>query len=134
MRRLNVRLAQLEQCIRLKKFALSSKPQKPALYPGEILLLSLVLQDAMRTGKASKRIEWCMKFDVLEEDVDGSKSREYWPSENRTWQWILNCFEVRRVARPFSLSDLKLSKDYGGQDNPRTISRDDEPVILPYLF
>lgn len=134
MRRLNVRAAQLKACIALKKFALSYKPHRPELYSGEILLLSLVLQDAIHIDKRHKRIEWFMKLHDLEEDLDGSKSRRYWPAEDRTWQWILNCSDVRQVARPFSLQDLKLSKDYGGQANPRTISSDDEPVILPYLL
>ena len=42
MRRLNVRPAQIDECIQKSMFAFSFKPQNPELHPGELLLLQLV--------------------------------------------------------------------------------------------
>jgi len=133
MRRLNVRTAQLDSCIRNRRFALASQPQQPRLFPGELLLLDLVLQDAWACGKRDSRIEWVLVFHNYERDSDGSKSRLYWPHEGRIWSWILFCSGARRVARPFSLKDLGLSQDYSGQPNARLIATEDERKILPYI-
>ena len=132
MRRLNVRTAQLDACTELARLALAAKPQRPKLYRGELLLLCLVVEDALPLEKMDCRIEWYLVFHHYEGDPDGSKSRRYWPHEGRTWPWILNCSEARRVIRPFSLENLGLSQDYGGQDNARFINPDDEKKILPY--
>lgn len=121
MRWLNVRNAQLAACIELVKFALPTQPQHPKLYRGELLLLCLVVEDALKLDRLHCRIEWCLVFHNYERDSDGSKSRRYWPHEDRTWSYILNCSEARRVAHPFSLEELGLSQDYSGQDNARLI-------------
>ena len=42
MRRLNVRPAQIDECIQKSMFTFSFKPQNPELHPGELLLLQLV--------------------------------------------------------------------------------------------
>ncbi len=39
MRRLNVRPAQIDECIQQSMFAFSFRPQNPELQPGELLLL-----------------------------------------------------------------------------------------------
>ena len=133
MRRENVQAAQLDACIELARFALAVIPQQPKLYRGELLLLGLVAQDARTLGKMDRRIEWVLVFHHHEGDPDGSKSRRYWPHAGRTWLWILNCSEARRVVHPFSLENLGLSQDYSGQDNSRLISPEDEKIILPYV-
>jgi hypothetical protein len=133
VRRLNVRAAQLDACIEGARFALAAIPQHPKLYRGELLLLSLVAQDALTHGKRDHRVEWVLVFHHHEGDPDGRKSRRYWPHEGRTWLWILNCSEARRVVHPFSLENLGLSEDYSGQDNARLISPEDEKKILPYV-
>ncbi len=133
MRRLNVRAAQLPACIRLARFALATKPQRPTLYRGELLLLCLVVEDALPRGEMNRRIEWVLRFHNYELDSDGSKSRRYWPDEGRVWPVILNCSEAQRVVCPFSLEHLGLSQDYSGQDNARLISPEDELKILPYI-
>ena len=46
----------------------------------------------------------------------------------------LNCSEAIRVAHPFSLENLPLIEDYGGQDNARLINHEDEAMILPYIY
>ncbi|GJL58113.1 MAG: hypothetical protein NPIRA03_09700 [Nitrospirales bacterium] len=133
MRRLNVRAAQLDSCIKNRRFALATQPQRPKLFPGEILLLDLVLEDALTLGKKDSRIEWVLLFNNYQRDSDGSKSKLYWPHEGRIWSWILVCSEARRVERPFSLENLGLSQDYWGQDNGRLISSADEKIIMLYI-
>src|SRR5687767_6153405 len=89
MRRLNVRLAQIDQCIEHSMFALSVRPQNPELRPGELLLLQLVKQEAMKSGKLDSRVDFALVFDHIERDYDGTISRQFWPHEDRTWQWIV---------------------------------------------
>jgi hypothetical protein len=133
MRRLNVRAAQLDACVELARFALAAIPKNPKIKKGEILLLSLVAEDALPLGKLKCRVEWCLIYESPEGDPDGSKCKRYWPHEGRTWPWILKCSEARRVVCPFSLANVGLSQDYSGQDNARFISLEDEKKILPYV-
>lgn len=132
MRRLNVRAAQLEVCREKKLFALHSSPRRPELEKGELLLLQLVKTEATQLGKSHSRIEFALVFDHLERDYGGKLSQEHWPSEGRVWNWIVFCSETI-PTKPFSLEDLDLSKDYGGQDNARYIDPKDEKVILRYI-
>jgi hypothetical protein len=113
-------------------FALSVRPSNPELRPGEILLLQLVKQDAIRVEKLHSRVDFAIVFDRLEPDVDGSVSRIHWPSEGRTWKWIF--YGLMTVPMiPFSLEDLNLSQNYDGQDNARLISSEDETRIRPFI-
>jgi hypothetical protein len=50
MRRSSVRSAQIDECIQHSMFAISFRPQSPALYAGEPLLLQLVKDEARRQG------------------------------------------------------------------------------------
>jgi 5-methylcytosine-specific restriction endonuclease McrA len=134
MRRLNVRSAQINECIQKSMFALSSQPQTPRLQKGELLLLQLVRTEAEKRGKMRSRIDFALVFDHMVEDVDGSISRLHWPNEDRIWKWIVYC-SATIPAIPFSLEDLPLSvpDHYGGQANPRYIAPQDEQLILPYM-
>src|SRR4051794_8471417 len=85
MRRLNVRLAQIDECIQQSMFAIGFRPQSPELQPGELLLLQLVKTEAAKWGKRHSRIDFALVFDHLEPDHDGTISRLHWPKENRTW-------------------------------------------------
>lgn len=132
MRRLNVRPAQIDECIQKSMFAFSVKPQNPELQPGELLLLQLVKDEAVRLGKLHSRINFALVFDRIERDYDGTISRLHWPKENLTWKWIV--FSSATIPTvPFSLEDLDLSMDYGGQTNPRYIQPRDERLIKPYI-
>lgn len=132
MRRLNVRPAQIDECIQKSMFAFSVKPQTPELRSGELLLLQLVKTDSARLGKLHSRIDFALVFDHIEPDHDGTISRLHWPKENRTWPWIV--YGLATVPTiPFSLEDLNLSMNYDGQTNPRNIEPCDEQLIMPYI-
>lgn len=132
MRRLNVREAQIDECIRSSMFALSERPRNPELQPGELLLLQLVKTDAIRLKKLHQRINFALVFDRIERDHDGSISRQHWPNEGRTWNWIVYGLATVPTV-PFSLEDLELSRNYQGQDNARYIDPEDEEVIRPLI-
>ena len=132
MRRLNVRRAQIDECIEKSMFALSIRPQNPELRPGELLLLQLVKQEALQLGKAHSRIDFALVFDRLERDVDGTISRVHWPAEGRAWPWIVYGSATVPTI-PFSLEDLPLSGRYDGQDNARHIDPRDEQIVLPLI-
>ena len=113
-------------------FAIGFRPQNPELQPGDLLLLQLVKQEAAHGAKLEGRVDFALVFDHLERDHDGSISRLHWPSEGRTWPWIV--FGSATVPTiPFSLESLGLSRDYGGQDNARYIEPQDQKVILPFV-
>lgn len=132
MRRLNVREAQIDMCIRESMFALSDRPRNPELQPGELLLLQLVKEDALRLRKIAHRIEFALVFDRLEPDHDGTISRAYWPNEGREWKWIIYGSATIPTI-PFSLEGLGLSKDYTSQNTSRSIDASDERRIEPYI-
>lgn len=134
MRRLNVREAQIDECIQKSMFALSFRPQNPELQQGELLLLQLVKNDAIRLGKTKERINFALVFDHIEPDHDGTLSRLHWPKENRTWPWIVYCSATVPTI-PFSLENLHLSVNdaYQGQANARYISPQDEQLIKPFI-
>ena len=134
MRRLNVKASQLDACVRHSMFALATQPEQPKMQRREVLLLQLVKNDARVLGKLKSRIEWALLFHHIVRDSDGSKCREYWPDADKEWSWLLSCSESIRVARPFSLENLHLIEDYGGQDNARLINRKDAAMILPYIY
>ncbi len=87
MRRLNVREAQIETCIRKSMFALPVRPKNPELQPGELLLLQLVKEEMNQQTNLIGRINFALIFDHLERDHDGSLSRLTWPTEGRVWDW-----------------------------------------------
>jgi hypothetical protein len=132
MRRLNVRLAQIDECIRSSMFALSARPSNPELIPGELLLLQLVKQEAVRAEKLHSRIDFALVFERLLPDFDGTISRMHWPYEGRTWKWIVYG-HMTVPTIPFSLEDLSLSRGYDGQDNARLISPVDEERVKPFI-
>lgn len=132
MRRLNVRRAQIDECIRSSMFALSTRPTNPELQRGELLLLQLVKQEALQLGKLQSRIDFALVFDRIERDYDGTISRSHWPDEGRTWDWIVyGSMTVPTI--PFSLENLNLARRYDGQDNARRIDPKDEALILPFV-
>lgn len=133
MRRLNVREAQIDECIRESMFALSDNPRNPALQPGEPLLLQLTITDARRLGKVGQRINFALIFDRIERDYDGSISRRHWPNEGRVWNWIVYGSATVPTI-PFSLDRLDLSKTYSGQNNARYIDPVDQTKIQPYIL
>lgn len=133
MRRLNVREAQIDECIAMSMFALSQKPRNPELQQGELLLLQLVKTDAVHQRRTEERINFALIFDRLERDWDGSISRHHWPNENRTWDWIV--YGLATVPTiPFSLDSIGLSRSYTGQDNARYIDPSDENIIREYVL
>ncbi len=133
MRRLNVREAQIDACIRDSMFALSERPRNPELQPGELLLLQLVMTDANRLGKTRGRINFALIFDHIERDYDGSISRKHWPTEGRTWNWIVYGSATVPTI-PFSLEYLGLSKNYTSQNNARYIDSIDDEKIRPFIL
>ena len=132
MRRLNVRHAQVGECIKKSLFGLSRKPRNPELQPGELLLLQLEKHEAELLGKLESRIDFALVFDHLEHDPDGAVSRSYWPQAIQTWSYIVHCSAAVPTV-PFSLELLNLSATYSGQQNPRYIVPEDEKIILRYL-
>lgn len=132
MRRLNVRRAQIDECIEKSMFALSTRPQNPELQKGELLLLQLVKQDAARLQKLRSRIDFALVFDHLERDYEGKISREHWPAEGRVWDWVVYC-SASVPTIPFSLEDLELSHRYEGQSNAQYIDPTDERLVMPYI-
>lgn len=115
MQRLNVRQPQIIECIEKSMFAVDSIPR---FSQGEILLLQLVKQDAISIGKLHSRVEFALIYDHYEIDHTGEISRHHWPSAGKIWKYILFCSKTIPTI-PFSLEDLPLSTDYGGQSNPR---------------
>jgi hypothetical protein len=132
MRRLNVQIGQIEECIRTSLFAVDALPRNPPLEKGELLLLQLVKADAVRLGQAAKRVQFALVFERVVEDATGSMSREHWPNAGKAWKYILVCSETVPTA-PFSLENLDLSSDYAGQANPVYITPADEKRIEPFL-
>lgn len=132
MRRLNVRYAQIGECIKKSLFGLSRKPRSPELQPGELLLLQLEKHEAALLGKLESRIDFALVFDHLEHDPNGTVSQTYWPQAIQTWPYIIHCSATVPTV-PFSLELLNLSKNYGGQQNPQYIDLEDEEIILRYL-
>lgn len=132
MRRLNVREAQIDECIQSSMFALSDRPQNPEIHPGEILLLQLTKGELGGSGKERARINFALIFERFERDYDGTISRQHWPNENRVWKWILYSSATVPTI-PFSLEDLGLSRSYSGQDNARLIDPADEEKIRPFI-
>lgn len=130
MQRLNVRQSQIKECIEKSLFAVDIRPNYPK---GEILLLQLVKNEAILLGKLHSRIEFALIYDHYEIDHSGEISRYHWPLAGKTWKYILYCSKTI-VTIPFSLEDLNLSMDYGGQTNPREINPYDEERILPYIW
>ena len=114
--RLNVKLTQIQECVRSRKFAAARRPRSPEIQKGDILLLQLGLTDARRIGKENARIEFALIFDRYEEDYTGEISMHYWPDAGRTWQWIMHCSDIIPTL-PFSLERLSLSQSYAGQTN-----------------
>lgn len=133
MRRLNVREAQIDECIRESMFALSDNPRYPPLQPGELLLLQLTMSDARRLGKTRRRIDFALVFDHIERDYDGTISRRHWPREGRIWDWIVYGSATVPTI-PFSLEDLNLSKSYSGQNNARYIDPVDQAEVQRYIL
>lgn len=133
MRRLNVREAQIDECIRQSMFALSDSPRNPELQVGELLLLQLVMADATRLGKIRERINFALVFDRIERDFDGTISRTHWPNEGRRWDWIVYGSATVPTI-PFSLEDLGLSKNYTSQNNARYIEAGDQEKIHPLIL
>lgn len=132
MRRLNVRFAQIEECIRKSLFAIDGLPGSPPLQRGEPMLLQLVKEDARRLRREASRIEFALIFDHYEEDPRGEISRRHWPRAGKTWRYILHCSETIPTI-PFSLERLDLAHSYAGQNNPQYIQPEDEARIRPYL-
>ncbi len=132
MRRLNVKMAQIEECIRTSLFAVDSLPRKHPLKRDEVLLLQLVLDDARRLGKADSRVDFALKFEWAQRDRDGSRSMGHWPDAGKTWRYILHCSETLPTF-PFSLENLGLSRDYGGQTNAAYIEPVDAEKIRPFI-
>jgi hypothetical protein len=130
VKRLNVKQSQIRECIEKSLFAVDRLPH---LQKGEVLLLQLVKQEAIRTGKLNSRIEFVLLYDHYEIDHTGEISKHHWPLADKTWKYIIYCSKTIPTV-PFSLEDLPLSAVYGGQTNPRTISPKDESLILPYLW
>lgn len=130
MQRLNVRQSQIKECIEKSLFAVDIRPNYPK---GEILLLQLVKNEAILLGKLHSRIEFALIYDHYEIDHSGEISRYHWPLAGKTWKYILYCSKTIPTI-PFSLEDLNLSMDYGGQTNPRAINPYDEERILPYIW
>lgn len=133
MRRLNVREAQIDECIRESMFALSENPRNPELQVGELLLLQLTMSDARRLGKVHRRVNFALIFDRIERDHDGSISRKHWPNEGRVWNWIVYGSATVPLI-PFSLERLGLSRSYSGQDNARYIDPADQEKIKPHIL
>lgn len=131
--RLNVKETQIQSCIRHKKFAIANKPRSPEVEKGDYLLLQLVATDASRLSKSNSRIEFALMFDHYEYDPDGSVSRHYWPDADKAWPWILHCTDIIPTA-PFSLENLKLTRNYGGQTNPLRIQSTDFQKVLPFIL
>jgi hypothetical protein len=132
MRRLNVRSAQIDECIQKSLFAIPYRPQNPELQPGELLLLQLVKDEARRLGQEHERINFALMFEKLEPDPEGTLSRLHWPKENRTWPWIVYGSATVPTV-PFSLEDLHPSKSYEGQTNPMYLDPQDEQLVLPFI-
>lgn len=130
MQRLNVKQAQIRECIERSLFAVDTVLR---FTKGEILLLQLVKQEAILTSKLHSRIEFALVYDHYEVDHTGEISRRHWPLAGKTWKYILFCSKTIPTI-PFSLEDLPLSADYGGQTNPRAISPEDEQKVFPYIW
>jgi len=130
VQRLNVKQSQIRECIEKSLFAVN---QVPYFHKGEILLLQLVKAEALAFGKLHARIEFALVYDHYEVDYTGDISRYHWPSGEKTWKYILFCSKTIPTI-PFSLEDLPLSADYGGQTNPRTIRPEDEQKMFPYIW
>ncbi|HPL68004.1 MAG TPA: HNH endonuclease [Smithellaceae bacterium] len=130
MQRLNVKQAQIRECIERSLFAVNIRPNYRT---GEILLLQLVKDEARNLGKLNSRIEFALIYSHYEIDHSGEISRRHWPNAGKKWHYILICSETIPVV-PFSLERLSLRRSYAGQTNPIAIDREDEKLILPYIW
>jgi hypothetical protein len=132
MRRLNVQFTQIEECIRTSLFAADALPKNPPLEAGEILLLQLVKTDAAHLGKLDSRIEFALVFERAEPDPTGAISLKHWPAAGKSWKYVFHCSRTIPTA-PFSLENLSLSRDYGGQTQAIHIAPADELRIRPFI-
>src|SRR5436305_2976217 len=131
MWRLNTQETQIDICIEKSVYAISRPRKNPAMYPGELLLLQLVENKIKHRHRLKYKINFAIVFDHLEQDIDGTLSRLYWPDAGQTWPWvIIGSATIPTV--PFNLEDLGL-KSYKWIDNPRHIDKEHEAIIQPYV-
>ena len=91
------------------------------------------MSDAHKLRKTRERVNFALVFDHLERDYDGRISREHWPNEGRTWDWIVYGSSTVPTI-PFSLENQGLSKDYTSQNNARYIDPVDEEKLRPLML
>lgn len=113
-------------------FAVDALPANPPLLKGEVLLLQLVLDDARRLGMTARRIEFALIFERAQRDVTGAISREHWPAAGKEWRYVLFCSRTVPCL-PFSLENLGLSRNYGGQTNALLLEPTDEAKVKPFV-
>ena len=132
MRRLNVRFAQVAECIEKSLFAVDALPRNPPLKQGELLLLQLVKSDSASLGKLESRVEFALVFDHVQRDPSGLLSQKHWPNAGKVWEYLLICSDTL-PAMPFSLERLSLRETYASQSQCVLIDPADEAVVAQHF-
>ena len=87
-------------------FAISFRPQTPALYAGEPLLLQLVKEEARKQGQEHARINRCGSPLATWNGFMTTVSAERdFPPEQRVWDWIISASATVPTV-PLSLEDV----------------------------
>lgn len=98
MRQLNVRSAQIDECIQKSLFAIPYRPQYPELQLGELLLLQLVKDEARQLRQEYERINFALVSRLLEEDHDSIFSQLHW--RRRKPHLAVDCLRLRHRSHP----------------------------------
>ena len=90
--------------LRTSMYALRGEPQH--LERGDLILLAKLTKD-LRRGEP--QIQFSMVFERVRKDT-GKESDAIW---GRHWPWLVDCFSLKALARPFNITDHQVTlKDY----------------------
>ena len=89
-----------ESVIKNAKHAFKNKPSDWAY--GEIVLISKNRKDLK---KGEKQIRYIMRISNIREASHNEISK-YWPTEKGRWRYIVDCYDVTELKRPFDLEEI----------------------------
>jgi hypothetical protein len=123
--------ATLPGVIKHQKHAFVSEPREWDV--GELVLISKNVVDC-RYGE--KQIQYIMEIDNIRKLLPG-ECEKYWPGNEGRWEYLVECSNVKQIARPFNLQDIigndKYQKDYHGVVCYKRLPFEDELQVNNYL-
>jgi len=112
-----------------QKHAFANKPRE--WDHGEWVLVSKNRADC-RPGE--RQIQYLMRLESIRPLQPGESNR-YWPGTEGRWEYLVSCFDTRRLRRPFNLSEaLGLgARDFDGVMTFKRLSPGDERRVIAFL-